>query len=329
MIETGVTLTEALDCIASQVERNPKFKAIVEDLSLQVQGGTDFSAALSKHPRSFPRLYVALIKASEKSGMMAKLLVRATNYMRDEQETLRRVKGALTYPAIMLALPLTTTVFLLAFVMPQFTTIYASKGAALPMPTQILMAMSNFVVQDWMYLLPGTIAAAALLWIYFRSEFGTRLALCSTSSAADGQMFRKLHLSRGMRMIGTMAGAGVNLVDCVETACDLCGNVYYREMWKDVGEKIQTGKQMSEPMTQSRLVPRSVAQMIHSGERGGKLAYVMEQVSGFAEQELKEKITELTRYIEPAMIVVMGFIIGGVAMALMLPIFTISKVVAR
>jgi type IV pilus assembly protein PilC len=132
-----------------------------------------------------------------------------------------------------------------------------------------------------------------------------------------------------MRMIGTMAGAGVSLVDCVDTARDLCGNVYYSELWKDVGDKIQTGKQMSEPLTQSSLVPRSVAQMIHSGERGGKLAYVMDQVSGFAEQELKENIVELTRYIEPAMIVVMGFIIGGVALALMLPIFTISKVVAH
>jgi type IV pilus assembly protein PilC len=262
--------------------------------------------------------------------MMSKLLVRATNYMRDEQETLRRVKGALTYPAIMLGFAVTTTVFLLAFVMPRFTVIYASKGAALPVPTQILMAMSNFVVRDWMYLLPGTIAGTALLWMYFRSEIGTRSwHFTQLRLPLMGQMYRKLHLSRGMRMIGTMAGAGVNLVDCVETARELCGNVYYREMWQDVSEKIQTGKQMSEPMTQSHLVPRSVVQMIHSGERGGKLAYVMEQVSGFAEQELKEKITELTRYIEPAMIVVMGFIIGGVAMALMLPIFTISKVIAH
>ena len=330
MIETGVTLMDALDCIAGQIERNPKFKNLVQDLSLQVQAGTDFSAALSKHPRSFPRLYVALIKASEKSGMMSKLLVRATNYMRDEQETLRRVKGALTYPAIMLGFAVTTTVFLLAFVMPRFTVIYASKGAALPMPTQILMGMSNFIVHQWMYLLPGAIVAAVLSVIYFRTEFGARSwHFTQLRLPLLGQMYRKLHLSRGMRMIGTMAGAGVGLVDCVETACELCDNVYYRELWKDVGEKIQTGKQMSEPMTQSSLVPRSVVQMIHSGEKGGKLAYVMDQVSGFAEQELKEKIVELTRYIEPAMIIVMGVIIGGVAMALMLPIFTISRVVAH
>jgi type IV pilus assembly protein PilC len=144
-----------------------------------------------------------------------------------------------------------------------------------------------------------------------------------------GAMFRKLHLSRGMRMIGTMANAGVSLMDCVETAKDLCGNSYYSDLWSAVLQQIQTGKQMSEPLAASPLVPRSVAQMVHAGEKGGKLAFVMEQVSGYAEQELKESITELTRYIEPAMIVVMGAIIGGVALALMLPIFTISRVVAH
>ena len=120
-----------------------------------------------------------------------------------------------------------------------------------------------------------------------------------------------------------------SLIDCVNTARELCPNVYFRELWERVSEEIQAGKQMSEPMTQSALVPRSVAQMIHSGEKGGKLAFVLEQISGFAEQELKEKIADLTRYIEPAMIVIMGLIIGGVALALMLPIFTISRVVAN
>ena len=115
----------------------------------------------------------------------------------------------------------------------------------------------------------------------------------------------------------------------MNTAHDLCGNTYFRELWDEVCSQIQTGKQMSEPLANSGLVPRSVAQMIHSGEKSGKLAHVTEQVAGFAEQELKETIADLTRYIEPVMIVVMGVIIGGVALALMLPIFTISRVVAH
>ncbi|HEX3357438.1 MAG TPA: type II secretion system F family protein [Tepidisphaeraceae bacterium] len=330
MIETGVTLSEALECIGAQADKNPRLKKLIDDLSLQVQSGTDFSSALARHPRSFPRLYIALIKASEKSGLMSKLLMRATNYLRDEQETLRRVKGALTYPAIMLSFAILTTVFLLAFVLPRFTVIYASKGAALPMPTQVLMAMSNVVVGHWLLLSLGVAVTAIAGTYYFRTPGGQRVwHFTQIRLPLMGAMFRKLHLSRGMRMIGTMAGAGVSLMDCVETARELCGNGYYRDMWSAVLTQIQSGKQMSEPMSQTNLVPRSVAQMIHAGEKGGKLAFVMEQISGFAETELKENITELTRYIEPAMIIVMGVIIGGVAMALMLPIFTISRVVAH
>src|SRR5687767_4238090 len=145
MVETGVTLAEALECISQQAQK-PKVKALLEDVVRNVQSGNDLSMALSRHERSFPRLYVALIRASEKSGMMGKLLTRATNYLRDEQETVRRVKGALVYPALMMTFASTTTVFLLAFVLPKFTKIYAQKAAALPMPTKILMNMSNFLI---------------------------------------------------------------------------------------------------------------------------------------------------------------------------------------
>jgi type IV pilus assembly protein PilC len=329
MVETGVTLSEALECIAAQAEK-PRVKALLDDLLNTVRGGMDLSTALARHEASFPRLYVALIRASEKSGMMGKLLVRATTYLRDEQDTMRRVKGALTYPAVMLAFAVTTTIFLLAFVLPKFAAIYASKGAALPTPTRILMGLSDFIV-DHRISLPVCIAiAVAGLYAYTITPGGTRaLHWVQLHIPVLGKMFRKLHLARSMRMIGTMAGAGVPLTDCVNTANDLCGNVYFRELWSGVLEKIQTGRQLGESMSDSALVPRSVTQMIHSGEKAGKLAFVMDQVSLFAEQELKEQIADLTRYIEPAMIIVMGCIIGGVALALLLPIFTISRVVAH
>jgi type IV pilus assembly protein PilC len=329
MIETGVTLSEALDCIAAQTFK-PNVKRLVQDLLQHVQGGSDFSSACARHPRSFPRVFVALIKAAEKSGMLSKLLTRATHYLRDEQETLRRVRGALTYPCIMLSFAVTTTMFLLAFVLPRFTVIYANKGAALPTPTKILMAISDFVVLHWMALLIGVAVAVAGTFFGLKTRGGQRVwHYVQLHIPMLGTLFRKLHLSRGLRMIGTMAGAGVNLVDCVATAQDLCGNTYFREMWDEVMVKITAGKQMSEPLMASPLVPRSVAQMIHSAEKSGKLAQVTEQVATFAEQELKDTIADLTRYIEPAMIVLMGLIIGGVALALMLPVFTVSRVVGQ
>jgi type IV pilus assembly protein PilC len=329
MIETGVPISDALDCIGAQAA-NPKLKQLIEDLSQHVQGGSDFSSALKRHPRSFPRIFTSLIEASEKSGMMSKLLNRATAYMRDEQETVRRVKGALIYPAIMLSFAILTTIFLLAFVLPKFTAIYAAKAAALPTPTKILMNLSNFIVGNWIALIVGTVVLAVGGFFYFRTEGGRRVwHYVQLRIPLLGGMFRKLHLARGLRMVGTMGSAGVNLVDCVTTAQDLCGNTYFRDLWARVSDQIQTGKQLSEPLFQSPLVPRSVAQMISSAEKSGKLAMVMEQIATYSEQELKEKIADLTRCIEPIMIMVMGTIIGGVALALLLPIFTISRVMAH
>lgn len=328
MVETGVTLSEALDCIAQQVEK-PKLKALVDDLVRSVNSGVDFSSALAKHDRSFPRLYIALVRASEKSGMMGKLLGRATNYLRDEQDIVRRVKGALIYPAVMLSFAVTTTIFLLAFVLPKFTAIYSSKGAALPTPTKILMGMSDFLVNHYVAFPIGVLFTAAGLFAYSRTMQGKRVVdYLMLHAPLIGPLMRKLHIARSLRMIGTMVGAGVPLTECVATANDLCGNSYFRALWTDVLNKIQVGKQLWEPLSESKLVPAAVTQMIHSGEKSGKLGMVMDQISGFAETELKEQITELTRYIEPLMITIMGIIIGGVALALLLPIFTISKVVA-
>lgn len=329
MVETGVTVTEALDCIAAQTSK-PMVKKVVEDLSRQVQSGTDFSTALSRHPRSFPRLYVALIRAAEKSGMLSKLLNRATAYMRDEQEIVRKVRGALIYPAFMLMFAVTTTVFLLIFVLPRFTAIYEGKSAALPVPTKILMALSNGLVNHWILWATCVPAVAVGVFYGLKTARGQRvLHFLQLNTPLLGRMFRKLYLSRGLRMLGTMGAAGVNLVDSVQTTLDLCANSYFRALWDNVSKQIQAGKQLSEPLFESNLVPRAVSQMLASGEKSGKLSQVMEAVSGFAEQELKEQITELTRYIEPLMIMVMGLIIGGVAMALLLPVFTISRVVAQ
>jgi type IV pilus assembly protein PilC len=328
MLETGVTLTEALDCIARQ-SRQPKYKALVTDLSHSIQGGSDFSAAISRHPRSFPRLYVALMRAAEKSGMMSKMLLRATAYLRDEQETMRRVKGALTYPLIMLSFAVLTTGFLLAFVLPRFAAIYANKGAALPGPTRFLLGCSNLLVNHYFAVAGVVLTVAAGGYFFFRSE-GGRQFWHSTQLRLPllGEMFRKLHMSRGLRMMSTLCGSGVNLVDCVENTIDACTSLPYRRLWQSVSVQIQQGKPMSEPIGQSNLIPGDVAQMLHSGENSGKLAVVMEQIATYTESELKDKIAELTRYIEPAMIIIMGAIIGGVALALMLPVFTISRVVA-
>ena len=329
MLETGVMISEALEGIAEQADK-PNVKTIVEEVAAAVGRGEDFSTAVGRHPQSFPQMFVALIRASEKGGMLPRMIERANGYLRDEHEILRKVRGALTYPAIMFSFALLTCVFMLAFVLPRFTGLYRGKEHLLPAPTKILLWLSGAITQHWMYLLPGTLLAIFILWQWLRTESGRetwhtvqlRLPLL-------GPMYRKLHLSRGLRMIGTLAGAGVGLVDCLENAEHLAGNRLYARLWKSVGGRIRQGMPFSEALRNSPLVPPSVAQMLHSGEKAGRLAMVTERVAEYAEAELKESITELTRYIEPAMIVLMGGLIGGMTMAMLLPVFTVSRVMVQ
>jgi type IV pilus assembly protein PilC len=262
--------------------------------------------------------------------MLSRLLNRATQYLRDEQEIVRKVRGALVYPAIMFSFALGTTIFLLTFVLPRFSVIYAGKKAALPVPTQVLIWISDYLVANWMGITAALVTSLLIGSFYLRTRAGTELwHYVQLQLPLLGKLYRKLHLARGLRMVGTMAGAGVALLDCVNIAHELCPNNHFKHLWKRIADQIQTGRAMSEPLFESDLVPRSVAQMVFSGEKSGKLAQVMEQVSTYAEDELKEQVTSLTRYIEPLMILVMGVIIGGVALALLLPVFTISRVMAR
>jgi type IV pilus assembly protein PilC len=329
MIDTGVLLSEALQCIADNAHK-PATKAVVTDLINQVQAGNELSSAMARHPKAFPLIFTSLIHASEKNGMLAKLLNRAVGYLKDEAEILRKVKGALTYPAIMFAFAMGSTIFLLTFVMPRFTSLYASKGAALPTPTRLLMGVSNGLMDNWVWLAALTLAAVAALFTALRTEQGQTIKdKVLLRAPLLGGLYRKVNLARSLRMLGTLASSGVPLAECVKVARDLCSSPSYRALWSDCLEQINAGRPVSAPLMGSPLVPKPVVQMIAAAERGGKLASVAESVAQHSEEELKESITEMTRYIEPAMIVIMGSVIGTVALALLLPIFTISKVVAH
>ena len=326
MLDTGVTIVDALRCVAGQADR-PNVKFVVEDVAAAVERGDEFSAALTRHPKSFPRIFVALVKASERGGGLAKMIDRANGYLKDEAEILRKVKGALTYPGIMFAFACVTCVSMLTFVLPRFTALYKGKEELLPTPTKVLLAISGALTGHWQLLLPATILSAGGAVWWLRSPAGQRAwHRAQLRLPLLGPMFRKLHLARGLRMIGTLASGGVSLVDCLETARDLAGNGRYAALWSGSEAKIRSGVPFSESLRGQGLVPSSVTQMLHSGEAGGRLAQVTERVAEHAEIELKETIADLTRYIEPAMIVLMGALIGGMTMAMLLPVFTVSRV---
>ncbi|MCG3179292.1 MAG: Type II secretion system protein F [Phycisphaerae bacterium] len=326
MAETGVPLADALDSICDQMS-NQNLQAILKDVAERVKSGEEFSSALGRYPKLFSAMYVAMVKAAEASGTLGVMLERIAEYLTDEEETRKKVRGALVYPVSMLVFALAVTVFLMAFVLPKFTAIYAQKQAALPVLTKVVMGISNFMVTYWIHLVIGTAAATTGLVFFFRSEGGKDWwAGAKLKIPLLGSMFHKAYMTRCLRTLGTLIATGVSMLEAVEITRRVAGRGPFGRLWENVDQTLRGGQQLSDPLLREPLIPRSVAQMISAGERTGTLPNVLERVAGFSDRELKNQIKTITSMIEPIMISLMGLIVGTIVMALLMPIFTISKV---
>ncbi len=328
MVDTGVPLAEALDAITEQSD-HPGLQAVVCDLSDQVKSGTEFSAALESYPKIFGNLFVSLMRASEASGTMGQMLQRLSVYMEQERETRERIKGALIYPACMLGFCALTVIGLLVFILPQFEEIYSGKGAVLPLPTRILMGMSNILIEDWPFVITAVLGIILASWFYFRSNPG-RILLDTIRIRIPilGKMYQRSCLARSLRTMATMVSTGVSMLEGLAITSQVAGNYHYAKIWISLAEGVKQGETLSEQLYQQDLIPRSISQMIAAGERTGQLETVMNRVAKFCEDELKISVKTVTSMIEPLMVIVMGIIVGGIAMALLLPIFSISKVIS-
>ena len=328
MVETGVRLTDALDAIADQTE-SPGLKRVLRDVCDEVKGGSEFSAALSKHPKVFSGVFVALMRASEASGTMAAMLHRLSGYMKQERTTRKQIKGAMTYPLCMLGFCVIVVVAMLVFILPRFEKIYAGKSVALPLPTRMLLAMSHGITDHWPFVILGLAAVITAAYMYFRTPEGRAfLSRLRIRIPVIGGMYRKVYLARSLRTMGSMIAAGVDVLDGLEITAQAVGNESYARVWRDLAEHVSEGATFAEHLYTSKIIPRTVAQMVDAGERTGKLGAVMNRVAEFCEDDLKIAVKTLTSMIEPTMIIIMGVIIGGIAMALLLPVFSLSKVVA-
>ncbi len=329
MVDTGVPLADALDAIAKETA-HLGLQMMVQEIAEDVKAGVDFSAALEKHPKHFPRLYIALIKASEASGRMGQMLQRVSEYMVEERDIRKQVKGAMAYPIAMLGFCLLVVVGLLVFVLPQFRDIYEGKGAVLPAPTQFLLSLSDGVIEYWPLLVGGLVLATAGAWYYVRTEQGKRTVdRIRISLPVIGPMYRKAYLSRSLRTMSTMVATGVGILDGLAITAEVAGNYYYASIWTHLARRAEEGLTLSEGLREySDLVPHGISQMVSAGERTGHLDTVMERVASFCEDDLKQSIKTMTNFIEPVMIVVIGSIIGGIAIALLLPIFNASQIMS-
>ena len=329
MVDTGVPLSEALECIRDQTT-NDAFRTVIEGITGEVQAGRELSAALAEYPKLFPPVMTSLLRAAEASGTMGPMLERISGYLAKEAVTARKIKGALTYPAVMLTAVLGVTGFLLTWVLPQFAGIYAQKDQALPLPTQFLMAISGAIIHRWPTLLAVLIATIiAVIFVALKpSRASGRMDWLKINTPLIGPLFKKLYLTRATQTMGTMINAGVPILDMVRIVRDVTRNAAYDRLWDEADETLRRGSQLSDVLFKSSLIPRGVAQMIYSGERSGRLGQVMDKIAHFTEDEFDTQVKQTTQYFEPLLTAVMGIIIGFVAIALLLPIFKISAVVS-
>jgi len=328
MIRAGINLRTALEGIADQTNHTT-FKRIILGLKSDVESGKQFSEAIARHPKLFGPLYVNMIRAAEVSGSFGKMLDRIAMNLAQQIETKKMVIGAMIYPGVIATMAISVTIFLLTFVLPKFAQVFEGKEDVLPWPTKFLMGLSAFMVAYWPLLLGGAVVALIAFIVFVKTEIGVFwLDRAKLRVPIFRSMFRSLYLSRSLQTMGELINAGVPMLDTIAITSDIAGNRLYKRLWRTVFSAVKEGKKIALPLTRSTLLPKAVVQMIAAGEESGKLGEVLDEISVFYSKQLKDTIRTVTSMIEPIMIIIMGSIVGFIAMAIILPIFKMSQIVS-
>ncbi len=329
MVRAGISIQDALESIAEQ-EKNRKFAVIVHDLKKRIEGGDSFSQALAAHSDVFSNLYINMVAAAEISGSLSQMLEKLAGYLDLENETRSQVKGAMVYPIIIAVMAVVVTIFLLCFVLPRFIAIFAGKEHLLPAPTKVLMASSAFLRSFW-YLLVPALAGLCVAFYYFINTHKGRLWWDKTKLVLPiiKTLCRSLYITRSLHTMGVLTNAGVPILDTISITAHISGNSIYKNMWLGVQNEVKQGKKIATSLSRYRLMPPNVVQMIRSGEDSGTMSEVLRNIADFYARELKTVIKAVTSMIEPIMIVVMGLLVGFIAMSIILPIFKMSALVTQ
>ena len=325
MVDTGISLAVALAGLAEQ-EDNLTLKLLLNDLRSEVEAGEDFSTALAKHPKYFDQTFVSLIKSSEQTGSMGEMLDHISNYLRKELDGRRKVRSALAYPIIMLVMATGVTIFLLTFIMPKFTPLFTRKGIKLPTITKFMMVASDLLLDYWvLWLILAVILIVGGL-VGRRTEVGRRIIdWMRINIPVVGPTFRKVIISLSIRTLGTMITNGVAVLDAIQLTAEVSGNYYYEKAWLHVRAEVTNGSRIADALRTSSLFPKTLVQMIGSGEETGKLDYVLVKVSTYYDGEVDTSLKTATSMIEPLLISAMGVVVGTIGLSLLLPIFTLSR----
>ncbi len=321
MIDAGLPLVQGLTILAEQSE-NPTFKAVLKEITKDVEGGSTLAEAMKKHPKIFDSLFVNLVAAGEVGGILDTILRRLAQFIEKAERLKGQIKGAMTYPIVVMAIAIIVIAVILVFVIPVFEDMFKSFGSALPTPTQIVVNMSRFLKGNIHWVI---IALGALVYGFKRyrntASGRKRTDTLFLKLPIFGDLLKKTAVARFTRTLGTMISSGVPILDALEIVAKTAGNVVIEEIIYEVRGSIAEGQTIAEPLSENDIFPGMVIQMIAVGEATGALDSMLEKIADFYDEEVDAAVAALTSMLEPLLMLFLGGSIGGLVIAMYLPIF--------
>jgi Type II secretory pathway, component PulF len=329
MIDAGLAMVQSLQALAEQTP-NKVMRDVIKDVCTRVEGGDSFSEALQKHPKVFNRLYVCMVAAGEKGGLLAEILARLATYLENTNRLRKKVKSAMMYPIVVTIVAILITIFLLVKVVPVFGEIFASFGAELPGPTLALVNLSSFVKRYLIFLIVAG-GGAVYAWIYFiKTPVGRQFwDARRIKLPIFGVIAHKICLARFTRTLASLIRSGVPILEVMQIVSQTVGNVIMEKAIKTAAVDIERGESISQSLGKHAIFPSMIIRMITAGEQTGKIDNMLERVSDFLDEEIETTLSGLTALIEPILIVFLGFVVGGMVICMFLPIFKMPEIVSR
>ena len=328
MMKAGVPLLQSFD-IVGKGHANPSVSKLLQDIKSDIETGSSLNQAFRKYPLYFDSLFCNLVAAGEQAGILESLLERLATYKEKTQAIKGKIKSALFYPISVLVVAFVVTAVIMIWVVPAFKEVFASFGADLPAPTLMVMAISDFFVAYW-YLIFGSLFAS--LYLFFQSwkrsaKVQRVMDKLLLQAPIFGDVIRKATIARWTRTLSTMFAAGVPLVESLDSVGGASGNILYMEATKKIQTEVSTGTSLTNAMVNANVFPNMVTQMVAIGEESGALDQMLGKVADFYEAEVDEAVESLSSLMEPLIMAILGVLIGGMVVAMYLPIFKLGAVV--
>jgi type IV pilus assembly protein PilC len=327
MIDAGLPLVQCLEILGKQ-QNNPTFKKVLLTIKADVETGSTFADAMKKHPEVFDTLYCNMVEAGEMGGILDTILQRLATFMEKAQQLKKKIKGAMTYPVVCICISFVVLTVILVFVVPVFEAMFASFDSALPALTQMVVNMSKFAQSNFLYIIGAIIAVVFLFKKVYKTDRGRKkFDAISLELPIFGPLIKKVAVAKFTRTLGTMMRSGVPILQSLNVVARTAGNKVIEAAIYRVTESITEGRSIAEPLEETGVFPGMVIQMINVGEATGALDTMLEKIADFYDEEVDQAVSNLTAMIEPLMMVFLGGMIGGLVIAMYLPIFSMASVV--